>query len=87
MQGEFESGNDAQAATTPRSPQNESGCSSVLARTNRPSASTTEAARRLSIASPKPRISQPGLPHCRCYPEKHSGEVAAAVSAIVYSEA
>jgi len=46
----------------PRNPQNRSGCSSVLARTNRPSASTTETPRRLSTASPNLRISQPAPP-------------------------
>ena len=40
----------------PRSAQNRSGCSSALAVTNEPSASTTSADSRLSIVSPNRRV-------------------------------
>ena len=46
----------------PRSAQNRSGCSVALARTQRPSASTTCADSRLSIVSPCTRVSQPQPP-------------------------
>ena len=46
----------------PRSAQNRSGCSSALARTTRPSASTTSASSRLSIARPNLRVRWPRPP-------------------------
>ena len=46
----------------PRMPQNSSGSSVSLARTNRPSAVTSSTARRLSIVSPKWRCSRPTPP-------------------------
>jgi hypothetical protein len=55
VQAQLERGDDAEVAAAARSAQCRSGCSSALARTRRPSASTISAETRLSTVIPSRR--------------------------------